>query len=135
MQNLVADQLLTLPLFDRKGWKRVRFGDVVKQMKEQVDPEADGVERYVAGEHMQTENVHLRKWGTVGDGYLGPAFIRGFRQGQVLYGSRRTYLRKCAVAEGGGVAAEYLCGLRDGEGEWGARGWRVAPSKRGRTVG
>ncbi len=94
-----------LPLFDRSKWKRVRFGDVVKQMKEQVDPEADGVERYVAGEHMETENVHIRKWGTVGDGYLGPAFIRGFRKGQVLYGSRRTYLKKVAVAEWDGVTA------------------------------
>lgn len=95
----------SLPLFDRSKWKRVRFGDVVKQMKEQVDPEADGVERYVAGEHMETENVHIRKWGTVGDGYLGPAFIRGFRKGQVLYGSRRTYLKKVAVAEWDGVTA------------------------------
>lgn len=94
-----------LPLFDRMGWKRVRFGDVVKQMKEQVSPEADGLERYVAGEHMETENVHIRKWGTVGDGYLGPAFIRGFRKGQVLYGSRRTYLKKVAVAEWDGVTA------------------------------
>ena len=94
-----------LPLFDRSKWKRVRFGDVVKQMKVQVDPEADGVERYVAGEHMETENVHIRKWGTVGDGYLGPAFIRGFRKGQVLYGSRRTYLKKVAVAEWDGVTA------------------------------
>jgi type I restriction enzyme S subunit len=95
----------SLPLFDRSKWKRVRFGDVVKQMKEQVNPEADGVERYVAGEHMETENVHIRKWGTVGDGYLGPAFIRGFRKGQVLYGSRRTYLKKVAVAEWDGVTA------------------------------
>ena len=95
----------TLPLFDRSGWQRVRFGDVVKQMKEQVDPQADGIERYVAGEHMQTENVHIQEWGTVGEGYLGPAFIRGFRKGQVLYGSRRTYLKKVAVAEWDGVTA------------------------------
>ena len=94
-----------LPLFDRSKWKRVRFGDVVKQMKVQVDPEADGIERYVAGEHMETENVHIRKWGMVGDGYLGPAFIRGFRKGQVLYGSRRTYLKKVAVAEWDGVTS------------------------------
>jgi type I restriction enzyme M protein len=94
-----------LPLFDRSQWKRMRFGDVVKQIKEQVNPEADGVERYVAGEHMDTENVHIRKWGAVGDGYLGPAFIRGFRKGQVLYGSRRTYLKKVAVAEWDGVTA------------------------------
>lgn len=94
-----------LPLFDRTGWKRVRFGEVVRQLKEQVNPEADGIERYVAGEHMETENVHIRKWGMVGDGYLGPAFIRGFRKGQVLYGSRRTYLKKVAVAEWDGVTA------------------------------
>lgn len=94
-----------LPLFDRKGWSRVRFGDVVTQLKEKVDPVAAGVERYVAGEHMETENVHIRKWGNVGDGYLGPAFIRQFRKGQVLYGSRRTYLKKVALAEWDGVTA------------------------------
>ena len=106
MQKLkVNPDWAKLPLFDRKGWKRVRFGDVVRQLKEQVDPVADGIERYVAGEHMESENVHIRKWGTVGDGYLGPAFIRGFRRGQVLYGSRRTYLKKVAVAEWDGVMA------------------------------
>jgi type I restriction enzyme, S subunit len=94
-----------LPLFDRKGWRRVQLGDVVRILKEQVDPVAEGVERYVAGEHMETENVHIRRWGNVGDGYLGPAFIRRFRKGQVLYGSRRTYLKKVAVAEWDGVTA------------------------------
>jgi len=94
-----------LPLFDRSKWKRVRFGEVVRQLKEEVDPQSGEVERYVAGEHMETENVHIRKWGMVGDGYLGPAFIRRFRNGQVLYGSRRTYLKKVAVAEWDGVTA------------------------------
>lgn len=117
MQHTIADQLLHLPLFDRSKWQRVRFGDVVKQMKEQVDPAADGIERYVAGEHMETENVHIRKWGTVGDGYLGPAFIRGFRKGQVLYGSRRTYLKKVAVAEWDGVTANTTFVLETVEGK------------------
>lgn len=107
----------TLPLFDRSGWQRVRFGDVVKQMKEQIDPQADGIERYVAGEHMQTENVHIQEWGTVGEGYLGPAFIRGFRKGQVLYGSRRTYLKKVAVAEWDGVTANTTFVLEAVEGK------------------
>jgi len=111
----IASELLAG--FDRSKWKRVRFGDVVKQMKEQVDPEADGIERYVAGEHMETENVHIRKWGTVGDGYLGPAFIRGFRKGQVLYGSRRTYLKKVAVAEWDGVTANTTFVLETLEGK------------------
>lgn len=91
--------------FDRSKWRHVRFGDVVRMLKEEVNPESGEVDRYIAGEHMETENVHLRKWGTVGDGYLGPAFIRRFRKGHVLYGSRRTYLKKVAVAGFDGVTA------------------------------
>ena len=106
-----------LPLFDRKGWRTVRFGDVVRMLKEQVDPVAEGVERYVAGEHMETENVHIRKWGNVGDGYLGPALIRRFRKGQVLYGSRRTYLKKVALAEWDGVTANTTFVLEAVEGK------------------
>jgi type I restriction enzyme S subunit len=87
------------------GWKHVRFGDVVRQSKAKVDPEADGIERYVAGEHMDTDDLRIRRWGEVGDGYLGPAFHRYFKPGQILYGSRRTYLRKVAVADFEGVCA------------------------------
>ena len=71
-----------LPLFNRKNWTRVRFGDVVKQLKEQVDPVIDGVERYVEGGHMETDNVHIRRWGNVGDGYLGPASSGDFGKGR-----------------------------------------------------
>jgi type I restriction enzyme S subunit len=74
-------------------------------VKATVDPETSGLERYVAGEHMDTDDLHIRRWGTVGDGYLGPAFHRRFSAGQVLYGSRRTYLRKVAVAEFDGICA------------------------------
>jgi type I restriction enzyme S subunit len=83
----------------------VQFGDVVRDVKVTVDPETSGLERYVAGEHMNTDDLHIRRWGTVGDGYLGPAFHRKFAKGQVLYGSRRTYLRKVAVAEFDGICA------------------------------
>ena len=89
----------------KPGWTRVAFGDVVRQVKEHVDPTSAGLERYVAGEHMDTDELRLRRWGTVGVGYLGPAFHARFRPGQVLYGSRRTYLRKVAVADFEGVTA------------------------------
>ncbi len=91
--------------FDRSKWTRVRFGDVVKFPKESVDSNSGELDRYIAGDHMDSENVHLRRWGMVGDGYLGPAFIRRFRKGQVLYGSRRTYLKKVAYAEFDGITA------------------------------
>lgn len=91
--------------FECSGWTRVTLGDVVRNAKTKVDPETSGLERYVAGQHMQTDDLHIREWGIIGDGYLGPAFHRKFVKGQVLYGSRRTYLRKVAVAEWDGVCA------------------------------
>jgi type I restriction enzyme S subunit len=90
---------------DRTRWTHVRFGDVVKQRNETVDPGTGEVDRYVAGQHMDTDQLRVVRWGTVGDGYLGPAFVRRFRTGQVLYGSRRTYLRKVALADFDGVCA------------------------------
>ncbi len=89
----------------KPGWRRVKFGDVVKQCKEKADPETSGLERYIAGDHMDTDDLRLRRWGVIGSGYLGPAFHMRFRPGQVLYGSRRTYLRKVALADFEGICA------------------------------
>lgn len=89
----------------KPGWRRVKFGDVVRQCKEKADPETSGLERYIAGDHMDTDDLRLRRWGEIGSGYLGPAFHIRFKPGQVLYGSRRTYLRKVAVADFDGICA------------------------------
>jgi type I restriction enzyme S subunit len=86
-------------------WQWVKFGDVVRQVKDRVDPKTSGLTRYIAGEHMDTDDLRLRRWGEIGDGYLGPAFHMRFKPGQVLYGSRRTYLRKVAVADFEGICA------------------------------
>jgi type I restriction enzyme, S subunit len=31
----------------KPGWRRVKFGDVVRQSKEKADPESSGLERYI----------------------------------------------------------------------------------------
>jgi len=86
-------------------WTTVAFGDVVRQVKDKVDPEESGLERYIGGEHMDTDCLRIRRWGEIGDDYLGPAFHMRFKPGHVLYGSRRTYLRKVALAEFEGITA------------------------------
>lgn len=96
---MVAERIL------KPGWRRVKFGDVVRQVKDKIDPELSGLDRYVAGEHMDTDDLRIRRWGQIGSGYLGPAFHMRFRPGHVLYGSRRTYLRKVAVADFEGICA------------------------------
>jgi len=89
----------------KAGWTNVAFGDVVRQVKDKVDPKKCGLDRYIAGEHMDTDDLCLRRWGEIGDDYLGPAFHMRFKPGHVLYGSRRTYLRKVALADFEGVTA------------------------------
>jgi type I restriction enzyme S subunit len=89
----------------RENWPKVRFGDVVRDVKATVDRETTDLTRFIAGEHMGSEDLHLRTWGDINGDYLGPAFHRSFRKGQVLYGSRRTYLKKVAVASFDGICA------------------------------
>lgn len=88
-----------------EGWHIVKFGDVAKECKEKVDRENNPFERYVAGGDMDSESLAIRRWGIFGEDYVGPAFHRVFRKGQILYGSRRTYLKKVAIADFEGVTA------------------------------
>lgn len=89
----------------KPGWQRVKFGDVVRQVKDKVPAKESGLDRYIAGEHMDTDDLKIRRWGEINDDYLGPAFHIRFKPGHVLYGSRRTYLRKVAVADFEGICA------------------------------
>lgn len=87
----------SLPLFDRKGWSRVRFGDVVENVNEtERAPLEAGIDRFIGLEHLVPQDLHIRSWGNVAD---GTTFTRRCRPGQVLFGKRRAYQRKVAVAE------------------------------------
>lgn len=84
---------------------RVRFGDVVKEIKDNVDRSNNPYELFVAGDHMDTEELYIKRKGYFKGTDVGPAFTRIFKPGQVLYGSRRTYLKKVAMANFEGITA------------------------------
>lgn len=87
----------------KPGWRWVKFGDVVKLSRERSqDPLSDGYERFVALEHIDREDLRIRRWGNVAD---GTTFTSVFRPGQVLFGKRRAYQRKVAVADFAGVCS------------------------------
>lgn len=90
---------------DKSNWNLTKFGDIAIQQKQKVDRENTSLTRYVKGEHMGSEDLHLRSWGELKDEYLGPAFIRRFDTGDILYGSRRTYLRKVVIAPFSGITS------------------------------
>lgn len=89
--------------FLKPGWRRVKFGDVVRLSKARSqDPLADGIERYVGLEHLEPGDLRIRSWGNVADGVT---FTSVFQPGQVLFGKRRAYQRKVAVADFSGVCS------------------------------
>ncbi|NRB53344.1 MAG: restriction endonuclease subunit S [Saprospiraceae bacterium] len=104
MNEIVVNDIRTLNL-DKSTWKPVRFGEVAIQQKQSVDRDTTNITRYIKGEHMKSEDLHLRNWGDLTDEYLGPAFVRRFEIGDILYGSRRTYLKKVAIAHFEGITS------------------------------
>ena len=84
---------------------KVRFGDVVSEVKLNVDRSCNPYAHYVAGDHMDSEDLTIHRYGNFATDDVGPAFTRIFKPGQILYGSRRTYLKKVAVASFEGICA------------------------------
>jgi type I restriction enzyme S subunit len=60
----------------------------------------------VAGGHIDTDSVIIRRFGDVMDGQIGSTFHYLFKPGQVLFVSARPYLRKTGVPGFGGVVAD-----------------------------
>jgi type I restriction enzyme S subunit len=87
----------------RPGWKKVRFGDVVKLSGQRsANPGEDGFRRFVGLEHIDPGDLAVRRWGDTAD---GTTFTTVFRPGQVLFGKRRAYQRKVAVPDFDGVCS------------------------------
>lgn len=81
----------------KAGWQRVKFGEVVRLNKETCkDPAAAGIERVIGLEHLEPGDLRVRSWADVSD---GTTFTNRVRPGQVLFGKRRAYQRKVALAD------------------------------------
>ena len=97
---------MTRPEELKPGWRTVKFGDVVRDVKNTTkDPEADGLERVVGLDHLDPESLPLRRWDELADLHEGTSFTRTFKAGQVLFGKRRSYQRKVAVPDFDGICS------------------------------
>ena len=95
--------MLEQSIVNKANWARVAFGDLVRLSKERTkDPEADRYERVVGLEHIDPGDLRIRRWADIAE---GTTFTSVFRPGQVLFGKRRAYQRKVAVADFTGVCS------------------------------
>src|SRR5690242_4203279 len=98
-----------LPLFDRKGWQTLPFGEFAQSVNERVEPRQAADEIYVGLDDLEPGNLHIRRWGKGGD-VIGTKLR--FRRGDVIFGRRRAYQRKLAVAETDGICSAHAMVVR-----------------------
>ena len=68
-----------------------KLGDVVTVVNDnEYDPINNNVERYVAGDHIQAENLYVKAYGDVArdQEIIGSAFHKLFKKGHILYKTR-----------------------------------------------
>ncbi|EME3968332.1 restriction endonuclease subunit S [Vibrio fluvialis] len=82
----------------------IKFGDICKEVKLTTkDPIGDGYERYIGLEHLDSGSLKIKRWGMIAED--NPSFTRVFKKGHILFGKRRPYLKKAAIAEFDGVCS------------------------------
>ncbi|MET0105769.1 MAG: restriction endonuclease subunit S [Sedimenticola sp.] len=95
---------------DKSDWSDWKLGELVYEPKETAKSLLDeGVEHVVGLEHIDSEDHHLRRSSSL---EKSTTFTKKFRKGDVLFGRRRAYLKKAAVAHFDGVCSGDIIVMR-----------------------
>ena len=86
-----------------------RFDQMAVQVKDKVEPEEADVDRYVGLEHIDPESLKIRRWGEPSDVESSKIL---FQSGDIIFGKRRAYQRKLAVADVDGICSAHAMVLR-----------------------
>jgi type I restriction enzyme S subunit len=111
-KNLVNSLVSTEPFFgnllNRKNCTPNNIGAIAECDKKYPEHEKE-VERFVGLENIEPENFQLQGFGLVAN---GTTFTKRFAKGDVLFGKRRAYLKKVAVADFDGICSGDILVIR-----------------------
>lgn len=93
----------------KPGWQTLKFEDFAENIAVRVSPSKADTDIYVGLEHLDPETIHLRSWGHPSD--VDGDKLR-FKKGDVIFGRRRAYQRKLAVAEFDGICSAHAMVVR-----------------------
>ena len=94
---------------DKSIWNSVRFDQIASSISEKVDPTSTDLEIYVGLEHIDSESLHIKRFGKRDD--VKGAKLRCY-PGDVIFGRRRAYLRKASIVEFDGFCSAHSLVLR-----------------------
>ncbi|WP_440955423.1 restriction endonuclease subunit S [Methanosarcina sp. Mfa9] len=92
------------------GWQKVRFDDIAEIVTDRVEkPSESGLKDYIGLEHLDTDNIKIKRYGSSKD-VNATKFL--CKKGDIIFGKRRSYLRKVAVSERDAVVSAHSMVLR-----------------------
>ena len=94
---------------EKAAWPVITFGEMVKVVSERVDPAEAGTDCYVGLEHLDSGTLTIHRHGHPDD--VSGQKLR-FYEGDVIFGKRRAYQRKLAVARRDGICSAHAMVLR-----------------------
>ncbi len=95
-------------LLSSKNCQSTTFGEIAECDKKYPEHEKE-VERFVGLEWIEADNFQLQGYGLVAN---GTTFTKRFAKGDVLFGKRRAYLKKVAVADFDGICSGDILVIR-----------------------
>ena len=93
----------------KPGWKIVKFDDIAQNIAERVSPVPEDSKQYIGLEHLDTDCLSIRRWGTDID--LKGQKLR-MKKGDIIFGKRNVYLRRVAIAPFDGICSAHAMVLR-----------------------
>ena len=94
---------------DKTHWKKYRFDEIVQNISERVEPNQTDLDLYVGLEHIDPDTLHLSRHGH-------PSDVEGtklrFYKGDIIFGRRRAYQRKTALATTDGICSAHAMVVR-----------------------
>lgn len=94
---------------DKTDWKKYRFDEMVQNISERVEPGQTDLDVYVGLEHIDPDSLHIKRHGH-------PSDVEGtklrFYKGDIIFGRRRAYQRKTALATTDGICSAHAMVLR-----------------------
>jgi len=92
----------------------VKFGDICREVKLTCkDPVAEEYDKYIVLEHLDSGSLKIKRWGSIAED--NPSFTRVFKKGHILFGKRRPYLKKAAIAEFDGICSSDIIVMEPNE--------------------
>ncbi len=108
VNGLVSTEPVFGNLLNNKNSTLTNIGAIAECDKKYPEHEKE-VERFVGLEWIETDNFQLQGFGLVAN---GTTFTKRFAKGDVLFGKRRAYLKKVAVADFDGICSGDILVIR-----------------------